>query len=191
MWRTQTSHRAEQAILIVDEAHFYKKLEFETQMDNIKGLDKGASQRSSSLIMKARHIQEKTGGRKKQALLANSFEAIIAAVFLDGGYVAARAFVVRILATEIREATPKGSLDYKTLLQEDVQDKLRVSPRYRVVSEKGPDHEKVFEVEVTIGLVEGLLAIHHSGARGVTELFDVGGGVVRHLGISSLRIVGF
>jgi N12 class adenine-specific DNA methylase/adenine-specific DNA methylase len=49
--------------LIVDEAHMYKKLEFETQMDNIKGLDKGASQRSSSLVMKVRHIQEKTGGR--------------------------------------------------------------------------------------------------------------------------------
>jgi N12 class adenine-specific DNA methylase len=49
--------------LIVDEAHFYKKLEFETQMDNIKGLDKGASQRSSSLVMKARYIQERTGGR--------------------------------------------------------------------------------------------------------------------------------
>ena len=49
--------------LIVDEAHMYKKLEFETQMDHIKGLDKGASQRSSSLVMKARHIQEKTGGR--------------------------------------------------------------------------------------------------------------------------------
>lgn len=49
--------------LILDEAHMYKKLEFETQMDNIKGLDKGASQRSSSLIMKARYIQEKTGGR--------------------------------------------------------------------------------------------------------------------------------
>lgn len=49
--------------LIVDEAHMYKKLEFETQMDNIKGLDKGASQRSSSLMMKARYVQEKTGGR--------------------------------------------------------------------------------------------------------------------------------
>jgi N12 class adenine-specific DNA methylase len=49
--------------LIVDEAHIYKKLEFETQMDNIKGLDKGASQRSSSLVMKVRYIQEKTGGR--------------------------------------------------------------------------------------------------------------------------------
>ncbi|HWB55183.1 MAG TPA: hypothetical protein VG722_13355, partial [Tepidisphaeraceae bacterium] len=49
--------------LIVDEAHKYKKLEFETQMDHIKGLDKGASQRSSSLLMKARFIQEKTGGR--------------------------------------------------------------------------------------------------------------------------------
>ena len=49
--------------VIVDEAHMYKKLEFETQMDHIKGLDKGASQRSSSLVMKARFIQEKTGGR--------------------------------------------------------------------------------------------------------------------------------
>ncbi len=49
--------------VIVDEAHMYKKLEFETQMDNIKGLDKGASQRSSSLVMKARFIQEKTAGR--------------------------------------------------------------------------------------------------------------------------------
>lgn len=49
--------------LIVDEAHMYKKLEFETQMDHIKGLDKGASQRSSSLLMKARFVQEKTGGR--------------------------------------------------------------------------------------------------------------------------------
>ncbi|HVT90642.1 MAG TPA: helicase-related protein [Tepidisphaeraceae bacterium] len=49
--------------LIVDEAHMYKKLEFETQMDHIKGLDKGASQRSSSLVMKARYIQEKTGDR--------------------------------------------------------------------------------------------------------------------------------
>ncbi len=49
--------------LIVDEAHMYKKLEFETQMDHIKGLDKGASQRSSSLMMKARFVQEKTGGR--------------------------------------------------------------------------------------------------------------------------------
>src|SRR5207248_2677221 len=45
--------------LIVDEAHMYKKLEFETQMDHIKGLDKGASQRSSSLMMKARFVQEK------------------------------------------------------------------------------------------------------------------------------------
>jgi N12 class adenine-specific DNA methylase len=49
--------------LIVDEAHMYKKLEFETQMDHIKGLDKGASQRSSSLVMKARYVQELTAGR--------------------------------------------------------------------------------------------------------------------------------
>ena len=58
--------------LFVDEAHAYKKLEFSTKMDNIKGLDKGASQRSSSLFMKARFVQEKTGGRN--VLLGSSSE---------------------------------------------------------------------------------------------------------------------
>jgi len=93
--------------------------------------------------------EEKTGGRKKQALLANTFEAIIAAVFLDSGYVAARAFVVKALAAEIREATPKGSLDYKTLLQELLQSKKMAAPVYRVIATEGKPHARTFSVEAT------------------------------------------
>ena len=91
--------------------------------------------------------EEKTGGRKKQALLANTLEAIIAAVFLDGGYVAARAFVVQIFAAEIREATPKGSLDYKTLLQELLQSKKLAAPVYRLINTEGKPHDRTFSVE--------------------------------------------
>src|SRR5215510_4589913 len=65
--------------------------------------------------------EEKTGGRKKQALLANALEAIIAAVFFDAGYVSARTVVTGIFAEEIREVTPRSSLDYKTMLQELLQ----------------------------------------------------------------------
>lgn len=61
--------------------------------------------------------EEKTGGRKKQALLANTLEAVIAAVFLDGGYIPARVFIGRIFAEELKNATPKNSIDYKTLLR--------------------------------------------------------------------------
>jgi ribonuclease III len=58
------------------------------------------------------------------------------------------------LFSEVLDGVAQGrsGLDYKTMLQEDVQNRLRVSPRYRVVSERGPEHEKVFEVEVTIGV---------------------------------------
>ena len=93
--------------------------------------------------------EEKTGGRKKQALLANTFEAVIAAVFLDGGYVNARAFVVGSLAAEIREATPQGSLDYKTMLQELLQSKKLAAPVYQLIKTEGKPHERTFLVEAT------------------------------------------
>lgn len=93
--------------------------------------------------------EEKTGGRKKQALLANTLEAVIAAVFLDGGYTAARVFVGRIFADELRAATPKNSLDYKTMLQELLQSAKQTAPSYNVVRTDGPPHARVFSVEAT------------------------------------------
>ena len=91
--------------------------------------------------------EEKTGGRKKQALLANTLEAIIGAIFFDGGYIKARAFIGKIFADELKTATPKSSLDYKTMLQERLQAEKLVAPSYNVVSVEGPPHQRTFYVE--------------------------------------------
>jgi ribonuclease-3 len=93
--------------------------------------------------------EEKTGGRKKQALLANALEAVIAAIFFDSGYVAARAFIGQVFAAEIRGATPEGSLDYKTMLQEILQAKRLSAPTYRVIKTEGKPHDRTFSVEAS------------------------------------------
>lgn len=93
--------------------------------------------------------EEKTGGRRKQALLANTLEAIIAAVFLDAGYIPARAFIARIFADELKAATPRNSVDYKTMLQEVLQAVKMAAPRYNVTKTEGPPHARTFSVEAT------------------------------------------
>lgn len=92
--------------------------------------------------------EEKTGGRNRQAIQANTLEAIIAAIFFDGGYIAARSFVSRIFTEEFRVATPRTSLDYKTLLQETLQTNKLDAPVYSVVKSEGPPHDRTFFVEV-------------------------------------------
>ncbi len=92
--------------------------------------------------------EEKTGGRKKQALLADALEAVIAAIFFDGGYISARDFVSRILAQEFLRITPGSALDYKTLLQETLQAVKKAAPKYEVVKMEGPPHSRTFYVEV-------------------------------------------
>jgi ribonuclease-3 len=93
--------------------------------------------------------EEKTGGRKKQALLADALEAIIAAIFFDSGYISARSVVKSIFANDIREATPSRSLDYKTMLQELLQAKKLAAPVYRVTKTEGKPHDRTFSVEAT------------------------------------------
>lgn len=94
--------------------------------------------------------EEKTGGRRKQAMLADLFEAVLAAVYLDGGFEAARDFVNRALSEELEEATPESAVaaDFKTLLQERVQAVFRVTPSYELVETEGPPHDRTFHVEV-------------------------------------------
>ncbi|HMJ08536.1 MAG TPA: ribonuclease III [Pyrinomonadaceae bacterium] len=91
--------------------------------------------------------EEKTGGRNKSAILADSLEAVIAAVFFDGGYVSARGFVTTLFADALRAATPKGSLDYKTLLQETLQARKLSAPVYSIVRTEGQPHARTFFVE--------------------------------------------
>ena len=94
--------------------------------------------------------EEKTGGRRKRALLADVFEAVLAAVYLDGGLEAAREFVMSALAEEMAQASPESAAaaDYKTMLQERLQAEHRVTPHYELVETEGPPHRRVFHVEV-------------------------------------------
>jgi len=94
--------------------------------------------------------EEKTGGRRKRALLADTFEAVLAAVYLDGGFDAATAFVHRALGPELTTADPQraAAADYKTLLQERLQAEHRSAPRYDVIETQGPPHARLFHVEV-------------------------------------------
>jgi ribonuclease-3 len=96
--------------------------------------------------------EEKTGGRNKQALLADAFEALIAALYLDGGIEAARAFILHAFAERLEDVrSPEfWGRDYKSALQELVQGRNLPLPDYRVTSESGPDHRKVFFVEVRV-----------------------------------------
>jgi dsRNA-specific ribonuclease len=91
--------------------------------------------------------ETKIGGRQNPAILADVFEAVVAAIFLDGGYSAARNFVTRELADELRDATPQNALDYKTLLQETLQANKMAAPTYQVVRSEGQPHARTFFVE--------------------------------------------
>jgi ribonuclease III len=96
--------------------------------------------------------EEKTGGRTKPALLADAYEALIAAVYLDGGLEAARGFVRRSLVEGAIavEAERLGHTDHKSALQELLQSRGMAPGIYHVIAESGPDHQKTFRVEVRI-----------------------------------------
>lgn len=96
--------------------------------------------------------EEKTGGRQKQALLADGCEALIAALYLDGGLDAARSFILQAFRTQLDAAHVRGRVsgDFKSTLQERLQSEGRAVPEYRTVREAGPDHDKVFHVEVIV-----------------------------------------
>lgn len=94
--------------------------------------------------------EARSGGAEKVSLLADAFEAVVAAIYMDGGVPAAEAFVRRVFGPEV-DGINIGDLsfhDYKTTLQETAQGLGLPLPEYRVVDESGPDHEKAFLVEL-------------------------------------------
>ncbi len=95
--------------------------------------------------------EEKSGGRRKDALLADVLEALAGAIFVDGGLAEATAFVERALGDELQKVTPSAAAeaDYKTMLQEKLQAERRPAPKYSVVEAIGPPHRRTFHVEVT------------------------------------------
>lgn len=92
-----------------------------------------------------------TGGNKRPAILADSVEAVIAAMFIDGGLEPVKKFIVENLKNEIEIATKHvGEKDYKTVLQEELQKNGDVKIEYKIIKESGPDHDKTFEAEVSL-----------------------------------------
>lgn len=101
--------------------------------------------------------EESSGGRTKESLLADGFEAIVGAIYLERGYPTALKFLRTQFKPFLEElAQPGFDRDFKTRLQEIAQSKLKATPRYMLAGEKGPDHEKIFEVNLLInGQVRG------------------------------------
>lgn len=95
--------------------------------------------------------EEQTGGRDKPSLLSNALEAVLGAMYLDRGYQKAARTIGALYNDVITKAGGEGFLkDYKTRLQEESQSRYRAIPRYRLMAEKGPDHQKTFEVSLSI-----------------------------------------
>ena len=101
--------------------------------------------------------EERSGARSRPSLLADAMEAVFGAVFKDSGYNAADQVICKLF--EGRLSSDVGLLvqtDYKTMLQEITQDRMKITPQYEVISESGPDHSKIFEVTVLVqGVVKG------------------------------------
>lgn len=113
--------------------------------------------------------EEKTGGRAKSALLVNALEALLAALYRDGGLEAASAFVERFVlpADLAASADELFSIDYKSALQEYLQAERLRPAEYRVVDQEGPEHQKTFTVEVTAG--ENWMARGRGGSKKASE----------------------
>lgn len=102
--------------------------------------------------------EENAGSRARDSFLANAFEAVVAAVYLDSGYENVRAVVRKLIEPFLeKETLPSDYFDYKTLLQEFCQRKFKTIPMYLLADTSGPEHAKVFEVKVVI--VDKLTAI--------------------------------
>ena len=94
--------------------------------------------------------EEMTGGRQRPSIIADAFEALLAAIYLDGGYEEAQRFVMRFIPGHIDIEKSSPLSDYKTALQEIVQQNKEEKVSYRLVDEHGPDHAKVFTSEVLL-----------------------------------------
>jgi ribonuclease-3 len=125
--------------------------------------------------------EEKTGGRNKMALQVDAYEALIAAIYLDRGIEAAKDFLRREFAETLAEIDPQDltATDYKTALQERLQSVGLPTPQYAIVESLGPDHRRVFQVELRVNgrcLATGegttIKGAHQAAARAALDVFE-------------------
>ncbi len=139
--------------------YFYRAYTERTEGELTKLKSSAANTQALALLAKKLRLdkalrlgrgEERSGGRKKNTILAGAFEALAAAAYLDGGFETARALLHRLLAGAFRPPKSEDFLinNYKSALQEHFQKEGLPAPAYRTLTEKGPDHQKVFVVEV-------------------------------------------
>jgi ribonuclease-3 len=104
--------------------------------------------------------EEKSGGRAKSSNLAGAFEALVAAVLLDRGWEAARDFALRVLQKDIEKLHREMDIDFKSRLQSETQSRSGNPPSYRIIDERGPDHDRRFTAEA---LIDGRVAAEGRG----------------------------
>jgi ribonuclease-3 len=171
--------------LVVSE-HLYKKYpnhpegdltNFRSSLVNAKTLSKAASSLDLGKYLFLSRGEEATGGRNRQYILANTFEAFIGALYLDQGLTATRKFIEKSLLIYLSEIIKKRLYkDFKSLLQEKSQDELGITPVYKIVEERGPDHSKTFKTTVYLskkraadGVGNSKQAAEQEAARGALE----------------------
>ena len=126
--------------------------------------------------------EDKSGGRSRPGLLADALEAVIGAAYLVGGLESARKFVLSLLREDVEKVfTGRMEKDYKTLLQEHVQKTQKTAPRYEIVREWGPDHNRSFESACS---VQGKVVSHGVGKNKKEAEQSAAEQAVRRLGIS-------
>jgi len=114
-----------------------------------KSLSALAGELNIGSYLKLGRGEETGGGRNRPSILSDAFEAVLAAMYLDGGYEPIKMLVYRLFKSKIENPGPIAS-DYKTMLQEFVQEKPGYSLKYDLINEHGPDHDKVFTVSVIL-----------------------------------------
>ncbi len=125
---------------------------FRSALVNYRMLSEIARRLDVEQFLQMSRGEAKDTGRARQVILANALEAIIGAIYLDQGYEAAKEFILREIVVELPAIINQGTyLDPKSKLQEIVQEKISLTPNYLVLSETGPDHDKVFLVGVYVG----------------------------------------
>ncbi len=128
---------------------------FRSALVNYKMLSSIASRLGFEKFLLMSRGEAKDTGRARQVILANCIEAVIGALYLDGGFETAEKFIIREVLVELPNVISGGTyMDPKSKLQEFVQEKRGITPTYTVISESGPDHNKVFVVGAFVGATE-------------------------------------
>ena len=122
---------------------------FRSSLVNARTLSTAAASLELGQYLYLSKGEESTGGRARQYILANTFEALVGAIYIDQGLLPTKKFVEKFLLIYLDDIIDKKLYkDFKSLLQEKFQEQLGVTPSYRIVEEKGPDHAKIFRTAV-------------------------------------------